>query len=80
MLARYIELKEVLSKIDHKKVSELLVSNADSAEVEQLLNLLEIYDSVTVELKNSATTLYHAPVIVDGVLKTYPEMDVRHGG
>lgn len=66
---------EVLPRIDHSDMSDLLLSDVESAKIEQLLSRLELFDSMTVELQNSKTTMCCARVIFHGVVRSYCEME-----
>lgn len=79
MLSRYIELIDVPPSIRQEEVPEPLLSDAESAEIQQLISRLECFSSLTTELQNDATTGHGAQVIFDGVVKSYPDMESRIG-
>lgn len=63
----------------HGWVLELLLSDADSSKIQQLLAHLEVSDSITAVLQDRATTLHRARVMFDGVHKSCPEMKPHIG-
>ena len=77
ILTRYGQITQFLPRLDLPDLSDILLSDEDSAVVDHLFKKLGDLDSVTNALQENSTTLSDARALFDAVIKRHPNSKSR---
>lgn len=78
MLQRFVEIKEIMKKVDDTEVQDLLLDDDIQINIVKLLcKMLSDLDSVTIALKSTKVSVADAPDLYDAVVAHNPETKSR---